>query len=65
MVKKQESCDLCGLAIEGPPVIKVFDGVEKHFCCQGCARVYTVAHENDLLGSGQGRPSAQAARDRN
>jgi heavy metal translocating P-type ATPase len=53
-----ETCDLCGLQIDGPPVIRRFDSsdrdsdgqtTEKHFCCEGCARVYEVARENGLL----------------
>ncbi len=42
-------CDLCGLDITAAPVIQVFDGEEKHFCCQGCARVYQAAYENGML----------------
>ena len=49
MVGPVETCDLCGLKIDPPPVVQTFDGEEKHFCCQGCARVYQVAYENDLL----------------
>lgn len=49
MVETQETCALCGLKIDGPPVVQTFDGEEKHFCCQGCARVYQVAYDNDLL----------------
>ncbi len=44
-----ETCDLCGLPITGKPIIKTFDGVEKHFCCQGCARVYQAAYDNHML----------------
>jgi heavy metal translocating P-type ATPase len=43
------SCDLCGQPITGAPISGTFDGVEKHFCCQGCARVYTVAHDKGML----------------
>jgi len=44
-----EPCDLCGLDITAAPVVQVFDGEAKHFCCQGCARVYQAAHENGML----------------
>ncbi|MDH4137294.1 MAG: heavy metal translocating P-type ATPase metal-binding domain-containing protein, partial [Anaerolineae bacterium] len=54
-----KTCDLCGLKIEGLPVIKNFDGAEKHFCCQGCARVYQVAHENQLLDQVLPRPQSK------
>jgi hypothetical protein len=56
--RSPETCDLCGLQIDGPPVIRRFDGsdgdgdgqiAEKHFCCEGCARVYEVARENGML----------------
>jgi heavy metal translocating P-type ATPase len=44
------------LEIDGPLVVRSFDGEEKHFCCEGCARVYTVARENDLLDQVLPRP---------
>jgi heavy metal translocating P-type ATPase len=47
--QKKLKCDLCGLDIDGPPVVEVIGGEEKHFCCQGCARVYRVAYENGML----------------
>jgi heavy metal translocating P-type ATPase len=49
LVAQVETCDLCGLKIDGPPVVRTFEGEEKRFCCQGCARVYQVAHENNML----------------
>jgi heavy metal translocating P-type ATPase len=49
LVKQAETCDLCGLKINGAPVVRSFDGEEKHFCCEGCARVYQVAHDNGML----------------
>lgn len=49
MVDEAEHCALCGLEIDGPPVVRSFDGEERHFCCEGCARVYEVARENDML----------------
>lgn len=44
-----EHCDLCGLDIAATRVDQTFDGQDKHFCCQGCARVYQAAHDNGLL----------------
>jgi heavy metal translocating P-type ATPase len=49
VVSQAGNCDLCGLRIEGKPVVRTFDGAEKRFCCEGCARVYQVALENDML----------------
>ena len=49
MVAAKEDCALCGLEIHGSPVVRTFEGVEKHFCCQGCSRIYQVAHENNML----------------
>lgn len=43
------SCDLCGLEITDKPILQVFDGEGKHFCCKGCARVYQAAYENGML----------------
>jgi Cu+-exporting ATPase len=40
---------LCGLQVGDAPVVRSFDGQEKHFCCSGCARVYEVARENGML----------------
>lgn len=51
-----ETCDLCGLKIDGDPVVRDFDGQKKHFCCQGCARVYSIARENDMLDQVIARP---------
>lgn len=47
--KTKEYCDLCGLEIDGDPVVRAYDGENKHFCCKGCARVYDIAKENDML----------------
>ena len=49
MVAESGVCALCGLKIDGPPVKREFDGVEQVFCCEGCARVYQMAYENDML----------------
>jgi heavy metal translocating P-type ATPase len=37
------------LEITGAPIIKSFEGEDKQFCCQGCARVYQAAYDNDML----------------
>ena len=46
---RKATCDLCGLHIDGDPIVKSYDGEEKQFCCQGCANVYDVAYKNDML----------------
>ncbi len=56
MVAITESCDLCGLDIQGEPIRRDFDGEEKHFCCEGCARVYQIAQENDMLDEVTSKP---------
>lgn len=40
-----QKCDLCGLPIEGKPVI--LDTVEGRleFCCDGCAGIYRLLNE--------------------
>ena len=48
-IKEKQACDLCGLDIEGQPIIEEFDGEEKKFCCQGCQQVYKAAYDNDML----------------
>jgi Cu2+-exporting ATPase len=45
----EEACALCGLRIDSKPIGRAYDGAEKHFCCQGCARVYDIAHEQGML----------------
>lgn len=45
----QDQCALCGDTIVSQPVVQTIGGEEKHFCCQGCARTYQKAYENDLL----------------
>jgi len=44
-----ENCALCGDLIEGQPAVRNINGEEKHFCCDGCARAYQQAYENDML----------------
>jgi Cu+-exporting ATPase len=58
LVTGTETCDLCGLSTDGRPVVQSFAGEEKAFCCQGCARVYELALENDMLDAvlGQQQP---------
>ncbi len=49
MTSEKLKCDLCGSEIQKEPVRKNFDGEEKVFCCDGCARVYGEAHKKGLL----------------
>ena len=58
----RETCNLCALEITAAPVIQIFDGEEKHFCCQGCARVYQAAHENGMLDQVVGAVSKPRSR---
>lgn len=43
-VEQKYKCDLCGESTSEPE-IKTINGVDKHFCCDGCARAYTKAHQ--------------------
>jgi len=45
----QKTCELCAIEITGAPVAQIIQGDEHHFCCQGCARVYQAAAQNDML----------------
>ncbi len=50
MVDTKVPCDLCGLPVPDPPIRRVFNNnEEKVFCCEGCARVYEIAHDQDML----------------
>ncbi len=42
-------CSLCGLPLPKEPVIRLIEGEETRFCCEGCARVYEVARDSGLL----------------
>jgi heavy metal translocating P-type ATPase len=57
VVDVASTCDLCGLPTGSAPVVRSFDGEEKHFCCSGCARVYGVARENGMLDQVRRQPA--------
>lgn len=63
MVKENNHCELCHMPISGEPVVRQIEGEEKHFCCDGCARTYTQAHEQGMLDQVQGgeAPAKQPA----
>ena len=60
MVDATSACDLCGLSIGDASIVRSFDGQEKHFCCSGCARVYEVARENNMLDQVRPKPRPPA-----
>ncbi|MFN2241839.1 MAG: hypothetical protein ACK2U2_06090, partial [Anaerolineae bacterium] len=43
---KPQTCDLCGQEIKGPGVRESFDGGERIFCSEGCARAYRDMHQH-------------------
>jgi heavy metal translocating P-type ATPase len=49
MADEKDRCALCHMPITGEPVVRDFDGEEKHFCCHGCSRTYAQAHEQGML----------------
>ncbi len=49
MATQSERCALCGSPVGDAPVVRTVDGVQKHFCCQGCARAYETAHQQGVL----------------
>ena len=55
-------CDLCALEVTGAPVVRVIEGNEQHFCCQGCARVYQAAAENGMLDQVLSSPGTSSER---
>ena len=59
MAAEQDHCALCGMPIRNEPVVRTIDGEERHFCCQGCARVYQAAHDNDMLDQVTSEPEAE------
>lgn len=48
------TCDLCGTAVNGEPVVRQVGGEEHYFCCNGCARAYENAHAAGMLNQVQG-----------
>lgn len=50
---KDQSCDLCGLAVGRHPFTDSFAGEERAFCCLGCMNVYAILLESGVVGSGQ------------
>jgi heavy metal translocating P-type ATPase len=48
--KKQKACDLCGQEIEGTGVQESFEGEDKTFCGEDCARAYRDMHEHTRVG---------------
>jgi hypothetical protein len=42
-------CPICGGEIGEDGFTQTFDGKEKQFCCEGCAWIYEIEYENDLL----------------
>ncbi len=34
-------CEICGMKIEGKPVVEEIDGRKRYYCCEDCLR-YTV-----------------------
>jgi len=42
MSDEEPRCDLCGLPVEIPDFQLRTDEEVKHFCCEGCLRVYRL-----------------------
>jgi len=59
LVSSPEPCDLCGLSVQPHPILREINGEEKQFCCQGCARVYQIALDNDMLDQVVYKPAWQ------
>lgn len=49
MVDPRVACDLCGLELGKNAVVGQQGGLERHFCCPGCARVFEVASQAGML----------------
>ena len=43
---RRQTCALCTQEIEGPGIQASFDGEEKSFCSEGCARAYRDMHKH-------------------
>jgi len=51
MNKKNEVCELCGLAVEVEGFKLITKEGEKKFCCEGCKGIYQMLHEDQVIES--------------
>jgi hypothetical protein len=48
-IKHQETCALCGLAVEIEGFsVSTQEGLQK-FCCAGCLSIYQLLNDNDII----------------
>jgi len=59
MTENSDHCALCHMPITAEPVVRTIEGEEKHFCCEGCARTYTQAHDQGMLDQVQEGDSSE------
>jgi heavy metal translocating P-type ATPase len=56
---KRQTCALCTQEIEGAGVQESFDGEEKTFCSEGCARAYRDMHTDQKAQTSSGEPAGK------
>jgi len=50
MSKEKKACDLCGLTVEVSGfTLKLKNGEQKDFCCEGCKGIYQMLNEDQIL----------------
>ncbi len=50
MSEEKEACDLCGLTVEVSGfTLKLKNGEQKKFCCEGCKGIYQMLNEDQIL----------------
>jgi hypothetical protein len=50
MSKEKKACDLCGLTVEVSGfTLKLKNGEQKDFCCEGCKVIYQMLNEDQVL----------------
>ena len=49
-VKRDSSCDLCGLPVGAAPyTLCTAEEQTKCFCCDGCKAIYQMLHEDQII----------------
>jgi hypothetical protein len=49
-VRKNDTCDLCGLPIGAVPyTLRTVTEQTRQFCCDGCKGIYQMLHEDQVV----------------
>ncbi len=54
MAQDKRTCELCGMEIQGSPVVLQTKERRLEFCCEGCLGVYKLFNEVEDAADGKG-----------